>query len=223
MLNAGTPNAETNAENAVQTEAEALNVQNGEAAETTAENAAENVSEAKSPDLDAVMAKLARMEAELTKEKNKNNALSKENADQKRQLRSYKTAEEIRAEEEQNAKEELERRLSESEKRLAIIETTNRVLAIVNDEKISTAIAEGLYGAADAEAVLANFERYIANREKKLKAEYGKITGPAAGGDDAPAMTLDQLKKLSYKERVEFATAHPAEYAHLMGRGKKNK
>lgn len=161
---------------------------------------------------------LAKLKAELAKQKAALDKATKEAAESKRALRAKQSAEEVAAEEakalQQSMQEELER--LRKEKAVGII--TNKAMAFVGDEVASAQIAEDLYGASDAEAALTAISKAWTAREKALRLEYGKIPAPNVGGSDGVLLTREQLDGMSFSERVKFANEHPAEYNKLMGR-----
>lgn len=163
-------------------------------------------------------AEIKRLQAELAKAINKNDALSKENAEQRKQIRARQSAEEIAAEEKRIADEAMQTELNTLRKRFAVAETSKKIMSFVGDEAVSTNVAEYLYGAEDVDAALAAIQKAWTAKEKALRLEYGKIPAPGVGGSDGPTLTKEQLDKMDYLQRVEFANKHPDEYAKLMGR-----
>lgn len=163
-----------------------------------------------------VSAEVKRLLEENKRLKSANDNLSKENAEQKRTIRASKTAEEQRAEEEKERQDKMEAELNELRKSAFVSNTAKRVLAFTGDETAANSIAEALYGAADTDAAIDAFNKVWAAKEKQLRAEFGKIPAPGAGGDDAPTMTKEQLSAMGYKERAEFANKHPELYNKIM-------
>lgn len=163
-------------------------------------------------------AEIARLKRELAAQINKNDALAKENATQKKTLRAKQTAEEAAAEEKREAEEAMQNELNELRKRFAVAETSKKVMAFVGDEATANTVAEYLYGAEDVDAALTAIQKAWTAKEKALRLEFGKIPAPGAGSSDGPTITKEQLDGLGYKDRLEFATKYPDEYERLMGR-----
>lgn len=161
---------------------------------------------------------LAKLRADLAKQKAAIDKATKEAAEYKRQLRQKQSAEEIAAEEKKAADEARDKELAELRKKFAVAETSKQIMKFVADEAVSSQIAEDLYGAADVDAAITAFQKAWAAKEKALRLEFGKIPAPGAGSSDGPTVTKEQLDAMSYRERVEFATKHPDEYNKLMGR-----
>lgn len=182
---------------------------------------AEVASNAESEDADeteSLVAQVAKLKADLAKQKNALDKATKEAGDYRKQLKSKMTADEAAAEEKKALDEARDAELAEYRKKFAVAETAKKVMALGMDEIASGTVAENLYGAADAESALAEIQKYIAAREKALRLEFSKIPAPSAGNSDGPTITRSQLDALTYKDRVKFVQEHPDEYNKLMGR-----
>ena len=164
-------------------------------------------------------AEIARLKAEMAKQKAALDKATKEAGDYRKQLRAKQTAEEIAAEDMKAQTEARDKELNELRKKFAVMEASKAVLVqIGGDESAATKIAEYLYGAADVDGALGEIQKIMAAKEKALKLEYGKIPAPGVGAADGPTITAEQLKAMGYKDRLEFANKHPDEYNKLMGR-----
>lgn len=160
----------------------------------------------------------ARIQAENARLKNKADALATENANQKKELRSYKSAEQIREDERREAEAAKDARLQELEKKIAISELSASIMPMTNDDARAARIAECLHGAEDAASAVLEFRRLQEELEKRLRVEYGKIPAPGIGGSDGPTYTKEQLFGMKGIEIVRFAREHPDEYNRIMGR-----
>lgn len=163
-------------------------------------------------------AELAKLRADLAKQKAALDKATSEAAQMKKQLRAKQSAEEAAAEEAREAAEAQAKELAELRKKFAVAETSKKVMAFVGDEATANTVAEYLYGADDVDAALTEIGKAWATKEKNLRAELGKIPVPGTGSSDGPSITKEQLDAMTYLERAEFATNHPAEYNSLMGR-----
>ena len=163
-------------------------------------------------------AEIARLKAELAKARTATDKATKEASDYKKQLRSKMSADEAAAEEKRLADEATKNELETLRKKVAMTETSRKVMALGGDEAASLKIAEYLYGAEDTDGALAEIQKIWAAREKALRLEFSKIPAPSAGNSDGPTVTREQLRKMEYEERLDFATKHPDEYNKLMGR-----
>lgn len=163
-------------------------------------------------------AEIARLKAELAKQKTALDKATKEAAENKRALRAKQTAEEAAAEEAKTLQQSMMEELEQLRKEKAVATATAKIVSFVGDNDASARVAEYLYGAEDVEAALAEFQKAWTAKEKALRLEYGKIPAPGAGSSNGATITKDQLNAMSYLERNKFATEHPEEYSKLTGR-----
>lgn len=165
-------------------------------------------------------AELSKLRAELAKQKAALDKATKEAGDYRKQLRAKQTADEAAAEEAKEAAEARDKELAELRKRFAVAETSKKLMGIIADEAVATTVAEAMYGAEDADAVIAAITKAWTAKEKALRMEFGKIPAPGVGGSEGATITREELDAMSYTERIEFANHHPEEYERLMGRKK---
>lgn len=163
-------------------------------------------------------AEIAKLKADLAKQKAALDKATKEAGDYRKQLRAKQSAEEAAAEEAKEQAEAQAKELAELRKRFAVAETSKKAMSFLGDESLSSEIAEYLYGADDAEAVLNVIAKAWTAKEKALRLEFGKIPAPGIGGTEGPTITKAELDAMTYGKRVEFANQHPDEYEKLMGR-----
>ncbi len=163
---------------------------------------------------------LAKLRAEMAKQKAALDKATKEAGDYKKQLRAKQSAEEVAAEEAKAQQEALMKELETLRKERAVASTTAKVIPLVGDNTVAGQIAEYLYGADDVDSALAAFQKAWSAKEKALRAELGKIPPPGVGSGDGVTVTKEQLDAMGYLERVKFANEHPTDYERLMGRAK---
>ena len=161
---------------------------------------------------------VAKLRAEIAKQKAALDKATKEAAESKRALRAKQSAEEAAAEEAKEAAEARDKELAELRKRFAVAETSKKVMAFVGDEQTANTVAEYLYGADDVDAALTAISKAWTAKEKALRLEYGKIPAPGVGSGEGTTITKAQLDAMSYTERVGFAKKYPEDYEKLMGR-----
>lgn len=161
---------------------------------------------------------VAKLKAELARQKAATDKATAEAAESKRLLRAKQSAEEAAAAEAREAQEARDKELAELRKRFAVSESSKKIMSFVGDEQTASAIAESLYGAEDAGAVLNAFQKAWTAKEKALRLEFGRIPPPGIGGTDGATVTREQLDSMSYMQRVEFATKNPEDYQRIMGR-----
>ena len=175
-------------------------------------------SEPNTPDVGSENAELAKLKAEFAKQKAALDKATKEAAESKRALRAKQSAEEVAAEEAKALQQSMQEELEQLRKEKAVAATTAKIMPLVSDGDVAAQIAEYLYGADDVDAALTAIQKAWTAKEKALRLEYGKIPAPGVGGSDGPSLTKNQLDKMNYMERIEFANKHPEEYEALMGR-----
>ena len=163
-------------------------------------------------------AEIAKLRADLAKQKAALDKATKEAGDYKKQLRAKQSAEEVAQEEAKALQQSMQEELEQLRKEKAVAATTAKVMAFVGDDTVSAQVAEYLYGAEDIDAALTAIQKAWTAKEKALRLEFGKIPAPGAGASDGPTITKEQLDGLGYKDRLEFATKYPDEYERLMGR-----
>lgn len=159
-------------------------------------------------------AELKRLQAEMAKQKNALDNATKEAAAYKKQLRAKQTTEEAEAEAAKEREEARDKELNELRKKFAVADISKRVLTFLGDEKTADTVANSLYGAEDVDAAIDAFNKAWAAKEKALRLEFSKIPAPA-GGDGAPEVTKQDISKMSYLERMNFAQKFPDTYKKL--------
>lgn len=156
---------------------------------------------------DAANEEVAKLRAELAKQKEAINKATREAADYKRALRAKQSAEEIAAEEKKAEDEATRKEIDELRREVARARTIKTVMGkLGTDEEVSGKIAEYLFGAEDADAALTELQRAWAAREKAIRLEFGKIPAPGAGGangEDAETQKAINLAKELGRERAE--------------------
>ena len=161
---------------------------------------------------------LAKLRAEMAKQKAALDKATKEAGDYKKQLRAKQSAEEIAAEEAKVQQEALMQELETLRKEKAVAATTAKITPLIGDSEVAGQMAEYLYGAEDVDAALTALQKAWTAKEKALRLEFGKIPAPGAGASDGPTITREQLDGMKFPERVKFMNEHRDEYEKLMGR-----
>ena len=154
---------------------------------------------------DAGSEEVARLKAELLRQKEAINKATKEAADYKRALRAKQSEEEIAAEEKKAADEATKKEIEELRREVARNKTIKTVMSrLGTDEETSGKIAEYLYGAEDADAALTEMQKAWAAREKALRLEFGRIPAPGAGanGEDEASQKAIKLAREIGRERA---------------------
>lgn len=163
-------------------------------------------------------AEVARLKAEMAKQKAALDKAMKEAGDVRKQLRAKQSAEEVAQEEAKAQQEALMQELETLRREKAVAAITAKAVPFVGGNEAAAELAEYLYGAEDADAALTAIQKAWTAKEKALRLEYGKIPAPGVGGADGPTITREQLDAMKFPERAKFAKEHPEEYNKLFGR-----
>lgn len=182
--------------------------------DTNVQTEAENVETKKT----AESAELAKLKADLAKQKAALDKATSEAATMKKQLRAKQTAEEAAAEEAKAQQDALMQELETLRKERAVASTTAKIIPIVTDSAVAGQVAEYLYGAEDVDSAIAAIQKAWVAKEKALRLEYGKIPAPGTGASEGPTYTREQVDAMKFEDRVKFAREHRDEYNKLMGR-----
>ena len=166
----------------------------------------------------AESAEVARLKADLAKQKAALDKATKEAGDYKKQLRAKQSAEEAAAEDAKALQESMKAELEQLRKEKAVATMTAKILPLVGENTVAEQVAEYLYGAEDVDAALAAIAKAWTAKEKALRLEFGKIPAPGAGASDGPTITREQLDAMKYQDRIKFRQEHHDEYERIMGR-----
>ena len=154
--------------------------------------------------------------AELERMKN---ALSKSNseaAEYKRQLKERMSAEEIKAKEDAEKWEKIEKERDELLKEKAISANKVKLLALGYEESLANETAEAMAN-GEYDTVFANQKKHLESLEKKIKSDILKDTPKPGGGNSSNEMTKEKLRGMSPQERYKFSVEHPEEYKQIYG------
>ena len=146
-------------------------------------------------------------------------ALSKSNseaADYKRQLKERMSAEELKAKEDAEKWEEMEKNYNALLKEKAISTNKSKLLALGYEETLADETAEAMAN-GELDKVFANQKKHLDNVEKKIRSEILNKTPKPDGGSSSNQMTREKLKGMSAQERYTFSVEHPEEYKQLYG------
>lgn len=134
----------------------------------------------------------------------------------KRQLRERMSEDEANkakaAEDMAAMMEELERYRTKD----AISEYTTQFMGIGYDEALARSTATALQK-GDMSVMFKNHAKFVADREKALKAELLKSTPTPPAGDGDKGPSKEDLKKMNLAELSKFATENPERYKEIYG------
>lgn len=141
-------------------------------------------------------AEIARLKADLAKQKAALDKATKEAGDYKKQLRSKQTADEAAAAEAKDLQEAMQKELEQLRKEKKVAADTAKLIPIVGDNTVAGQIAEFLYGAEDADAAMDLLSKAWTAKEKALRLEFGKIPAPGAGNSEGAQLTKAEIMKV---------------------------
>ena len=145
------------------------------------------------------------------------NALSKSNseaADYKRQLKEKMTAEELKAKEDAEKWEEMEKNYNALLKKDAISTNKAKLLALGYEESLADDTAEAMAN-GELDKVFANQKKHLDSVEKKIRSEIQNKTPKPDGGSSSNQMTKEKLRGMTPQERYNFSVEHPEEYKQI--------
>lgn len=149
------------------------------------------------------------------------NALSKSNseaAEFKRQLKEKMTADEIKAKEDAEKQEKLQRDYDELVKKVAVSDNKAKLLALGYDDTLATETAEAMAN-GELDKVFANQKKHLDAMEKKVRSEILKDTPKPGGGNGDKTITKEDFAKMTYGERAKFYEENPEKYNELTNGG----
>lgn len=141
---------------------------------------------------------------------------AKEAADLSKQLKAKMSEEEIaKAQAEENMAAimaELEQLRAEK----VIGENTNKFLELGYDSKLAQDTAEAM-AKGEMDVVFKNHAKFIADREKSLRAEILKNTPTPPAGEGTKTITREDYAKMSLDEKSKFAAENPDKVREFYG------
>ena len=172
--------------------------------------------------LDEIEAALADVElpADQTDEvKRLKEALSKsnsENAEWKKKHRDALSEEEKKAQETADLIKQLQERNATLERESGLAKHKAKFLAMGYDDALATDAAAAMVD-GDTEKLFSYQQKHQEALEKKIRADALKGTPKPVPNKADGAMTLENFRKMSAQERLEFAEKNPDEYKTLYG------
>ncbi len=136
-------------------------------------------------------------------------------AAKKKELSAKLTEDERKAKEEQEKQEELQKKYDALLHESVVSKNKAKLLGLGYAEKLADDTAEAMAN-GDLEKVFANQKKHLDNFEKQIRAEALKNTPkPTGDGDATQTMTIQDFRKLSPAERLEYSQSHPDEYKSM--------
>jgi anti-sigma factor RsiW len=146
-------------------------------------------------------------------------ALSKsnsENAEWKKKHRDALSEEEKKAQETADLIKQLQERNATLERESGLAKHKAKFLGMGYDEALATDAAAAMVD-GDTEKLFSYQQKHQEALEKKIRAEALKGTPKPVPNNGEGGMTLENLRKMSQQERLEFSQKNPEEYKSLYG------
>ena len=134
-----------------------------------------------------------------------------EAASYKKQLREKLSADEQAQAERDEQFKTLQTELETLRTEKAIDLATKKWMGLGYDEALATETAKAMVN-GDTEKVFANHAKFIAEKEKNLRAQLLKDTPTPPAGEGNKGMTKEEFRKLTLTEKNTFAQEHPEQY-----------
>lgn len=147
------------------------------------------------------------------------NALSKSNseaADYKRQLKEKMSDDELKAKEDAEKWEQIEKERDALLREKNVSINKAKLLGLGYDESLADDTAEAMVN-GELDKVFANQKKHLDNLEKKIRSEILKDTPKPDGGSSSETMTKEKLRGMTPQDRYKFSVEHPEEYKQIYG------
>lgn len=131
-----------------------------------------------------------------------------EAAELSKQLKAKMTDDELAKAQAETEMAELKARLAQLEAEKIVGENTQKFLELGYDGKLAQATAEAM-AKGEMETVFKNHAKFIADREKALRAEILKGTPTPPAGEGTKTVTREDYAKMSLDEKAKFANENP--------------
>ena len=156
------------------------------------------------------------LSAEVERLKTANSKLSSENADWKRKHREALTEEERKAQEMADRMKELEEQNATLLRDSNVSKHKAKFLGMGYDESLANDAATAMVD-GDMDKLFSYQQKHQEALEKKIRADALKGTPKPVPDKADGAMTLENLRKMTAQERLEFSQKNPEEYKTLYG------
>lgn len=137
-----------------------------------------------------------------------------EAAGYKRQLKEKMSQEEQAAAQQKETLEAMQAELETLRQEKAVTDMTKRWMGVGYSEELATATAKAM-AEGEMDTVFKNHAKFLADREKALKAELLKGTPTPPAGDGEKKPTKDDIKNMTLAEKQKFATENPEAYKEM--------
>ena len=158
------------------------------------------------------------MSAEVDRLKNLLSKSNSEAADYKRQLKDRMTEEEVKAKEDAENREKLQKDYDALLRKVSISENKAKLLGLGYEDKLADETAEAMVN-GELEKVFANQRKHLESVKKELRSELLKETPKPEGGNGHQTITKEDFAKMTYSERAKVYDENPEIYNQLTNGG----
>lgn len=137
-----------------------------------------------------------------------------EAAGYKKQLREKMSQDDQKAAQQEEEMAAVKAELEALRQEKAITDLTKRWMGVGYSEELATATAKAS-AEGDMDAVFKNHVKFLADREKALKAEILKSTPTPPAGAGEKKTTKEDFAKMTLAEKQKFATENPEAYREI--------
>lgn len=164
--------------------------------------------------------KLAALEAmdlpDVDKMKSALDKATSEAAGYKKQLRERMTKDEAEEAERSAREAAIQKELEQLRAEKVVDQHTAKFLGLGYDEKLARETATAL-ASGEHELVFKNHAKFLADREKALRAEILKSTPTPPAGDGAVKKSKEDIQKMTLAEKQAFFRENPDQYKEVYG------
>lgn len=132
----------------------------------------------------------------------------------KRQLREKMTEEEAAKAKAAEDMAAIQQELEALRQEKAVTDLTKRWMGVGYSEELATATAKAM-AAGEMDTVFKNHSKFLADREKALKAELLKNTPTPPAGEGNNKKTKEDFQRMTLAEKQKFATENPEQYREI--------
>lgn len=134
----------------------------------------------------------------------------------KRQLREKMTQDEQAAAAQAERMASMEAELETLRQEKTVADLAKRWLSVGYPEELATSTAKAM-ASGEVDVVFKNHAKFIADREKALRAELLKDTPTPPAGEGGKGVTKEAFSKMTLADKAKFAAENPEQYKEFYG------
>lgn len=137
-------------------------------------------------------------------------------AEKKKELKSKLSEEEAKKLKEAEERKELQDKYELLLHKTAVAENKSKLLSLGYEENLASQTAEAMAN-GDIDKVFEAQKKHLENFEKQIRTSALKNTPKPVGSGSSDEMTLEKLRSLDPRQRLDFANENPEKYKELYG------